>query len=66
MDGIPKRQFGITGEEISIIGLGGAHIGMADMSPKQAVCIIHRALDRESRFWIMLGKWVLLQRIKCL
>ena len=50
MDGIPKRQFGITGEKISIIGLGGAHIGMADLSPKQAIGIIHRALDQGITF----------------
>jgi len=41
--GIPTRPFGRTGEQVSILGLGGAHIG----SPPEdeGIRIVHEAID---------------------
>lgn len=40
---IPKRKFGKSNEEVSIIGLGGAHIGSGDESA--GIRVIHEAID---------------------
>lgn len=45
-DGIPKRALGRTGEQVSILGLGGAHagrIGQKDRS--EAKRLMHAAID---------------------
>src|SRR5688572_21121006 len=41
---IPTRPFGRTGERVSIIGLGGWHIGVPD-TDRAAVRLIHAAID---------------------
>jgi predicted aldo/keto reductase-like oxidoreductase len=41
--GIPTRTLGKTGEEVSILGLGGYHIGLLD--EKDAIKLIRRAID---------------------
>ena len=41
---IPRRQLGKTGEKVSVLGLGGYHIGKA-ASLKVAVRIVHEAID---------------------
>jgi aryl-alcohol dehydrogenase-like predicted oxidoreductase len=43
------RTLGRTGEQISIIGLGGAHIGKQD-DPRESVRIIRSAIDRGITF----------------
>ena len=44
------RKFGQTGETVSAIGLGGAHIGKPSLSQQEAVRLIHRAIDRGITF----------------
>ena len=45
---IPRRPFGRTGEEVSLLGVGGFHIG----SPEEAegIRIVHRAIDAGATF----------------
>jgi len=45
---VPRRPFGKTGEEISVLGVGGFHIGVPDEA--EGVAIIHRALDAGVNF----------------
>jgi len=40
---IPTRPFGRSGEEVSLLGLGGAHIGKP--SEDEAIRIVHEAID---------------------
>jgi aryl-alcohol dehydrogenase-like predicted oxidoreductase len=47
---IPKRPLGKTGEAISIIGVGGAHIGMDGVTTKEAINIVHRSIDHGITF----------------
>jgi aryl-alcohol dehydrogenase-like predicted oxidoreductase len=44
MSSIPRRQLGRTGAEISILGLGGYHLGLA--SEPEAIRIVQTAIDR--------------------
>lgn len=41
---VPRRRLGRTGEAVSILGLGGAHIGTQD-DPAESVRIIRTAID---------------------
>ena len=41
---IPRRPLGKTGEEVSILALGGAHIGKKP-SKEEAIRIVHAAID---------------------
>jgi aryl-alcohol dehydrogenase-like predicted oxidoreductase len=41
---IPTRPFGRTGDRVSVIGLGGFHVGVPD-TDAEAVRLIHAALD---------------------
>lgn len=42
--GIPTRPFGKTGEHVSILGLGGFHLGLPD-TDAEAVRLVHAAVD---------------------
>jgi aryl-alcohol dehydrogenase-like predicted oxidoreductase len=45
-DGVPKRKLGSTGEQVSMLGLGGAHIGDKDkVSDDEATYLMHAAID---------------------
>jgi predicted aldo/keto reductase-like oxidoreductase len=46
---IPRRRLGRTGEQVSIVGLGGYHIGVQD-DPKESIKIIRTALDEGINF----------------
>jgi aryl-alcohol dehydrogenase-like predicted oxidoreductase len=48
-DGMIYRPLGTTGEEISIIGLGGAHIGRQS-NPRDSIQIIKAAIDQGINF----------------
>lgn len=48
-EGIPKRPLGKTGEMVSIVGLGGYHIGTAE--EKDAIAIMHEAIDNGMTFF---------------
>ena len=44
------RTLGHTGEKVSVIGLGGSHIGKANLSDKAAIRIIRTAIDAGMNF----------------
>jgi aryl-alcohol dehydrogenase-like predicted oxidoreductase len=41
---VPRRELGRTGQHVSIIGVGGAHLGIPQRS--EAVAIVREAIDR--------------------
>ena len=47
--GIPYRTLGKTGEQVSLVGLGGFHIGMG-MSEADSIKLIRGAIDRGINF----------------
>jgi aryl-alcohol dehydrogenase-like predicted oxidoreductase len=46
---IPRRTLGTTGEKVSIIGLGGAHIGW-QKTDRESIEIIRTAIDNGINF----------------
>ncbi|MBX3070719.1 MAG: aldo/keto reductase [Thermomicrobiales bacterium] len=48
-NGIPRRPFGKTGEEVSLLGVGGAHIGFPE-DPSVGIRIIQEAIDAGANF----------------
>ena len=44
------RPLGSTGVDVSVIGLGGSHLGQAAVTEDDAIKIIHEALDRGINF----------------
>jgi aryl-alcohol dehydrogenase-like predicted oxidoreductase len=48
--GIPTRPFGRTGERVSILGLGGWHIGVPD-TDRAATRLVHTAIDAGITFF---------------
>ena len=44
VEAIPRRPFGRTGEMVSIIGLGGYHLGSVG-SERESISLVHRAID---------------------
>ncbi len=44
------RQLGATGVDVSLIGLGGSHLGLATVEEDDAIRIIHEAIDRGINF----------------
>ncbi len=47
---LPKRRLGRTNAEVSIVGLGGFHIGKPDLPDGDAIALIHGAIDRGITF----------------
>jgi len=47
---IPKRRLGRTNEQVSMVGLGGFHIGKPDIPDGDAIKLIHSAIDRGITF----------------
>jgi aryl-alcohol dehydrogenase-like predicted oxidoreductase len=47
---VPKRSLGRTGEQVSMLGLGGFHIGKPKLSDAEATRIIHAAIDAGLNF----------------
>jgi aryl-alcohol dehydrogenase-like predicted oxidoreductase len=47
---MPYRQLGKTGEKVSCIGLGGFHLGQAQLTEAQAIRLFHAAVDRGINF----------------
>jgi len=47
---MPTRILGRTGERVSVLGLGGSHIGKPDPTRREAIRIIRSALDRGLSF----------------
>ena len=52
-NGVPTRRLGRTGEQVSILCLGGAHLGRAaqDDGEKTALKLAHAAVDEGVSFW---------------
>lgn len=44
------RELGSTGEKVSLIGVGGWHLGLKYVDQKTAIRIIHEAIDRGINF----------------
>jgi len=44
------RELGSTGEQVSVIGLGGSHLGKASVEEDEAIRLIHEGLDRGINF----------------
>jgi predicted aldo/keto reductase-like oxidoreductase len=47
---IPRRPLGSTGEQVSMVGIGGHHIGRAAVEEAEAIKIIRTALDNGINF----------------
>jgi predicted aldo/keto reductase-like oxidoreductase len=47
---IPYRTLGRTGQEVSIVGLGGYHIGVQDLSEEESIRITRTAIDNGINF----------------
>jgi aryl-alcohol dehydrogenase-like predicted oxidoreductase len=47
---IPRRRFGRTADEVSILGIGGSHLGETD-DENEAVRIVHEAIDAGINFF---------------
>src|SRR5215204_5040730 len=47
---MPTRLLGKTGERVSMLGLGGSHIGQPTLSSREAIRIIRSAIDRGLSF----------------
>jgi predicted aldo/keto reductase-like oxidoreductase len=45
VSGVPRRRLGRTGVEVSIVGLGGFHMGMKTFSVEESVRIVRTAID---------------------
>ncbi len=44
------RDLGSTGEKVSLIGVGGWHLGLKNVERKMAIRIVHEAIDRGINF----------------
>jgi aryl-alcohol dehydrogenase-like predicted oxidoreductase len=49
-DAVPTRTLGRTGEKVSMLGLGGFHIGKPKLSDAEAIRIIRTAIDAGLNF----------------
>jgi aryl-alcohol dehydrogenase-like predicted oxidoreductase len=47
---VPKRKLGRTGVMVSMLGLGGSHIGQGSLDDDEAVALIRRAIDNGITF----------------
>jgi aryl-alcohol dehydrogenase-like predicted oxidoreductase len=47
---VPARPLGSTGEHVSCLGVGGAHLGGKDVDEKLAIRIIRTAIDEGITF----------------
>jgi predicted aldo/keto reductase-like oxidoreductase len=50
VNGIGRRKLGKADAEVSIIGVGGYHLGLASVQEQDAIAIIRRALDEGINF----------------
>jgi predicted aldo/keto reductase-like oxidoreductase len=49
-NGIPYRALGRTGESVSLVGLGGYHLGKLSTTPEESIHIIRTGLDEGINF----------------
>ncbi len=50
-NGVPTRSLGKTGERVPIVGLGGYHIGVPELTEREAIAIMHEAIDEGMTFF---------------
>jgi predicted aldo/keto reductase-like oxidoreductase len=50
VQGIPYRTLGRSGEKVSLIGLGGYHIGIQSISVEESIKIVRTAIDHGINF----------------
>ena len=50
VNGIGRRKLGRSNAEVSILGIGGYHLGLPSVSEKDAIAIIRRGLDEGVNF----------------
>ncbi len=50
INNIPQRILGRTGEKVSILGMGGYHVGSPDIPDEVAIQIIRTSIDRGINF----------------
>jgi uncharacterized protein len=50
VNGIGRRRLGKSGAEVSIIGVGGYHLGLSHIQEQDAIAIIRKALDEGINF----------------
>jgi uncharacterized protein len=50
-NGMPYRTLGSTGEAVSLLGIGGYHIGVASLSDEQSIALMRRAVDEGVNFF---------------
>jgi predicted aldo/keto reductase-like oxidoreductase len=50
VNGIGRRKLGRTDVEVSIIGIGGYHLGLSDVTEEEALRVIRTALDQGINF----------------
>ena len=48
-EAIPRRPFGTTGEEVSLLAVGGAHIGLPE-DEAEGIRIVQQAIDAGASF----------------
>lgn len=48
--GVPTRRLGRTNEQVSLVGMGGQHLGSSILSDDEAVYLIHRGIDQGITF----------------
>ena len=47
---MPYRTLGRTGEKVSVVGLGGYHLGKADLPEQESIRIVRKAIDEGINF----------------
>jgi predicted aldo/keto reductase-like oxidoreductase len=47
---MPYRTLGRTGEKVSLLGLGGYHLGLKTVAPEEAIRVIRTAIDNGVNF----------------
>lgn len=48
--GIPYRTLGQTGEKVSLVGIGGYHLGKPGLDTQESIHIVHKAIDEGINF----------------
>lgn len=48
--GVPYRTLGRTGKKVSLVGVGGYHLGKPEVNAEESICIIRAALDEGINF----------------
>ena len=48
--GVPLRPFGCNGEKVSLLGVGGHHIGRGDLEEADSIRIMQEAIDNGATF----------------